>query len=359
MSHLARWMILVLVGVLAASNAGCGTTRMSDTSRTGTEQLLLSTAIDQAINNIDFKPLTGKKVYVDTSYLAGAVDEKYLTSTLRQHMMAHGCLLQEKRDDASYIVEARAGAIGTNRNEVVIGVPSINLPGVTALAGVPSAIPEIPFAKTTDQRGVAKIAVFAYNRETGTPIWQSGVFPVVSNAKDSWILGAGPFQRGSIYDGTRFAGNRLIFRSKKQRDVVKPRIPVTAEAVFEEPPVIAQEPKGDLSANEQPQPEVTQAQALQPAPQQDQAPAESPEKLPAGRILRLPPLEQAARPDLQATDELSAQEPVPEDSPPRRLEPTAAEGNAAEPAQQKQRGFSLLRPGTWFGGGASPSVQYP
>ena len=88
--------------------------------------------------------------------------------------------------------------LGTNSSSVLIGVPSTPLPGV--VPGMPATtIPEIDFAKTTRQAGIAKIALFAYNQSTGKPIWQSGTFPVVSDAKNTWFFGAGPFQRGSIY----------------------------------------------------------------------------------------------------------------------------------------------------------------
>jgi hypothetical protein len=206
---------------LCAVVAGCGTTKWSDTPRTATEQLLISTAVDRAIDNMNFKPLAGKDIFFDATYLEGIVDKSYVISSLRQHMLAQGCVIVPSRELATYVVEARAGAVGTNHHDVMLGVPALSLPGASLMPGVPSAIPEIAFAKTTDQKGVAKIAAFAYNQRTGQPVWQSGVFPIVSNAKDTWIFGTGPFQRGSIYDGTRFAGSRLLF-SRKKAPVTEP-----------------------------------------------------------------------------------------------------------------------------------------
>ena len=106
-------------------------------------------------------------------------------------------------------MEIRAGAIGTDRNDLLFGVPSMNVPQIVPLQPVPAAIPEIPIAKRRDQRGVAKIAVFAYHRQTGTPVWQSGVAQTESSSNDVWIMGAGPFQRGTIYEGTEFAGRAI------------------------------------------------------------------------------------------------------------------------------------------------------
>ena len=194
----ALWAALTLgLGVFA----GCGTTKWSDTPRTATEQLLISDAIDRAISQIDFGPLKGEKVYLDVQYLNTTIDKDYLISTLRQHMLASQLTLCPKKEEAAYVVEARSGAVGTSRHDLLYGIPATNLPSISPVAGAPSQIPEIPFAKRTDQMGVAKLAVFAYDNDTGERVWQSGMTRVVSNAKDLWVFGAGPFQRGTIYSG--------------------------------------------------------------------------------------------------------------------------------------------------------------
>jgi hypothetical protein len=235
-----RWAAALVVMALAA---GCGTTRMTDTVRTGTEQLLLSAAIDRAINDMNLQPLAGKEVYFDAQYLKGIVDEGYVVSSLRQHLLANGCILKRDRDEAVYVIEARAGAVGTNRQDVLVGVPSVSLPNVTGMPGVPSAIPEIPFAKSTQQKGVAKLALFCYNQRSGQPVWQSGTFPVMASARDTWVLGTGPFQRGTIYDSTTFAGSRIMLPFGKERTAqvpTNPAIPVNSEAVFMERTMVAQ-----------------------------------------------------------------------------------------------------------------------
>src|SRR5262245_33442658 len=187
--------------------AGCGTTRMTDSSRTGTEQLLISNAIDQAVTKLDFRLLAGKTVYFDPQYLDGTVDKGYLISSLRQHILASGCLLQEERAKATYVVEARSGGVGTDTNSLLVGVPQMNLP--TVVPGMPTVIPEIPLAKKSNQQAAAKIAVFAYNRVSGERVWQSGVLEARSTSRDLWLFGAGPFQNGSIRKGTTFAGGDL------------------------------------------------------------------------------------------------------------------------------------------------------
>lgn len=217
--------------------AGCGTTRLTDTQRTATEQLLVSNAIDQAVADLNFQCLAGKTVFFDPQYLDGTVDRGYLVSSLRQQLLGCGCNLQEDRNKASYVVEVRSGGVGTDRHALLVGIPQMNVP--TFLPGQPSQIPEIPFAKKTDQEGVAKIAVYAYNRMTGQPVWQSGVVKATSTSKDTWVLGAGPFQRGSIRTGTEFAGEQIsIFTDKEAlaSEHGPPSVPLTRPATWNEMP---------------------------------------------------------------------------------------------------------------------------
>lgn len=186
--------------VLALLTTGCGTTRTSNTARTATEQLLVSDAIDRTVQQINFKVLEGQPVYFDERHLTEVVDKAYLISSFRQHLLASGCILKDKREDATFVIEPRVGAVGTDNHDWMVGIPSISVPQVPLATALPAAIPEIPFAKRRDQRGVAKVAVFAYRRETGEPVWQSGMAISESQANDIWVLGAGPFKRGTIYE---------------------------------------------------------------------------------------------------------------------------------------------------------------
>ena len=207
--HLCSLFAAFFAAAVLVPFTGCGTTRSTDTTRTATEQLLISDAIDRAVGSMNFRTLTGQTVFLDDTKLTDTVDKNYYISTLRQQLLANGCDLRDKRDDADFIVEARAGAIGTDRNDLLFGIPSMNVPQIPLVQPVPAAIPEIPIAKRKDQRGIAKIAVFAYHRATGTPVWQSGIICQESSSNDVWIFGAGPFQHGTIYENTEFAGETI------------------------------------------------------------------------------------------------------------------------------------------------------
>ncbi|MGY8746757.1 MAG: DUF6655 family protein [Pirellulales bacterium] len=207
--YLGLWALpLCLVALV-----GCGTT----TTRTATEQLLMSDAVDQAISQINFQSLRGQKVFLDTLYLhsvkgVGFVNSEYIISSLRQQLTASSCLIQDTRESADIIVEPRVGALGTDGHEVVYGIPQAG--SLTSAASMFSnsplpVLPELSLGKSNAQSGIAKVIVFAYDRESRLPIWQSGIAKAESTSSNTWYLGAGPFQKGTIYEGMRFAGQKL------------------------------------------------------------------------------------------------------------------------------------------------------
>ncbi len=200
---------VVSIGLLLL--IGCGTTQL----RTGTEQLLLSDAVDRTVDQLDFAVLSGRRVFLDTTYINPVkrtmfVDADYIISALRHKLTVSGCLLQDTMAAADYVLEGRIGALGTDSLEVTYGLPASNALSTAAnvVTGVPAlpSIPEISVGKRNAALSTSKIVMFAYHRESGTPVWQSGTAIAKSEAKDTWVMGAGPFQRGTIYEGASFAG---------------------------------------------------------------------------------------------------------------------------------------------------------
>lgn len=207
------WLMKCICLMLALLTFGCGTT----TKRVATEQLLISSAIDEAVAKIDFSSLSGQRVFIDATYLkadkgAGFVNTNYVISSLRQQLTAAGCLIFDSRNEVDIIVEPRIGAMGTDGHKVTYGIPKTGglSAAASAFSGSPiGAIPEISVAQSDAQSGIAKVVVFAYDRQTRQPVWQSGIAKAESNSTSTWVLGAGPFQKGSVYETTRFAGRDL------------------------------------------------------------------------------------------------------------------------------------------------------
>lgn len=200
---------------LAVAAAGCGTVKTSGTARTATEQLLLTNAWDSALNKVDFRALAGVPVYLDTTNVT-AVDQGWVVSSVRQAMLAQGVLLRQKPEQAQWVVEARVGAYGTDASNWLLGVAQTTIP--PTVTGMPSGtIPELPLIKKSDQKGVAKLAMFAYDRASGRLVWESGTMLAVATAKDVHVLGVGPIRSGTIRDGADLAGIRLPLPAESGR----------------------------------------------------------------------------------------------------------------------------------------------
>lgn len=184
----------------------------------GTEQLVLSDAVDRAVSQLGFGALEGRKVFLDTTYIntvkgIAFVNAPYIVSTLRQHITMAGATLVPSKDQAEVIVEARVGALGADGHDVSYGIPPTRMLN-SAASLVPNApnlpaLPELSVAKRSDQVGIAKINAYAYDAKTGSPLWQSDTSLARSSARDLWLFGAGPFQSGSIYSNPMFVGREI------------------------------------------------------------------------------------------------------------------------------------------------------
>lgn len=220
---------------IVALSLGCGTTKWSDTSRTATEQLLISSAMTDVIDEFNFYPLSGRAVYIKSGGVA-ITDKEYLLTLLRQQLSANGVFVQEQIEEADYILEVATGAVGTNRYELMYGVPETSVPAILTL-GAGTSIPEIPFVKRTDQKAQIKLTMWAYNKKTGAIIWQSGEKMKTASIRDRWIFGAGPITKSSFNAKTQVGGDDVdvpfddIFGERVAKDE-KPS--VKTEAVYRE-----------------------------------------------------------------------------------------------------------------------------
>jgi hypothetical protein len=205
-----RWVWLVMAsGWLMA--AGCGTTAQ----RAAMEQLLVSDAVDQAVGQIDFSPLAGRDVFLDPEYVRtvrplGFVNSDYVLSTLRHQIVASGCRLKDRREDAEIIIEPRVGSLGTDDYNIVYGLPRSEASAIAGAAmntGISfPAVPEIAVGKSEYRQGFAKLTVFAYRTDDREVVWQSGVAKSTATSRDTWVMGAGPFQKGTIYRDKKLGG---------------------------------------------------------------------------------------------------------------------------------------------------------
>src|SRR5688572_3899731 len=200
--------------IVAGSGGGCATIRVTDPARTATEQFLMSQAITQALGQLNFDALRDRKVWVETLYLTsaetvmvgGEVRQRVFTSPeqafaaaeARERLLQAGARIVEQRKDADVVFEIRAGAIGVDRLENLIGLPAGMFSSVEGPGGVPLVTPELALLKSTRQRGFASLAFVAFRADTGELVTASGPYIGRTLREDTWILGTGPRTVGNI-----------------------------------------------------------------------------------------------------------------------------------------------------------------
>ena len=184
-------IVTLALAVLLTSLTGCTTTRTTDTSRTGLEQLLISNAVDQTLDKVALPSVTGKKVFLNDKYFDG-VDKGYVLGSIRHRLLRSGAMLVDKKEDSEMTIELCSGGIGTDNVESYIGVPGLTVPGL------PVELPEVRLYEKKSQFGTAKLKLVAYDSKTGGMVHDAGA--VLARADDSrWsVAGVGPFQTGSV-----------------------------------------------------------------------------------------------------------------------------------------------------------------
>lgn len=197
----------LLLGLLTFS-IGCGSTRTTNTSRTATEQLLLSDAVDAALSKIQFTPLQNKKVYFNDKFIEGS-DTKYVIGRVRQKLLDEGAYLQDDMGKSEIVLELIVGALGTDQYEFLVGIPQLSgLPMSTAIP-IPPALPEIPIIKRTNQQAIAKLKLYAYERSTGALVALSSEPPSKTHNQSTWLLGLGPYETGTVRRDGQIAGESI------------------------------------------------------------------------------------------------------------------------------------------------------
>ena len=209
--------VCLVVWMLAV--AGCTSASSSNTARTGTEQLLVSNAVDQALSKVDFQTFGGRNVFVEDKYL-DCVDKNYVLSSVRHRVLMQGSQLVPKAEEADVVLELRSGAVGTNTSNSFLGIPQIQIPGLFAT-------PEVKLVNRVNQTGMAKIGLVAYDAKTHQVLGDGGVSLAKSDENNWYVLGIGPWQNGTV--------KKEVERSEA-RAPHQPLIEVPPQVAFASPP---------------------------------------------------------------------------------------------------------------------------
>lgn len=179
--------LLALISCLAG---GCTAAKTSNTVRTSTEQLLISNAVDQALDKIDFTPFREHTVFLNDKYV-DCIDKPYVIASVRHRILKSGGRLVDSADKSEVTVELRSGAVGTFSSDSFLGIPEVVLPGVVTL-------PELRLAERKSQLGTAKLGLVAYETASGRALGTGGMSLAQSQDNNWYVAGTGPFRSGAL-----------------------------------------------------------------------------------------------------------------------------------------------------------------
>jgi len=163
------------LGTLGLALGLCGcvsvTTKITGSARSGAEQLLLTATADRAIASIDFAPLAGRKVYLETAQVS-ATDASWIIFGLRREMSRQGLRLVADKKDAETIVEASVAAYATDEVDSRVSLPTSFAASLVPIP-VGSAADTSAIVRKSKQDSVVKLALFGYDAKTRELAWES------------------------------------------------------------------------------------------------------------------------------------------------------------------------------------------
>lgn len=187
MIGLSKWLFVACLVLILVT--GCTTVKQTDTSRTGLEQLLISNAVDQALDKFNFSSFAGKAVHLNDKLLT-CTDKDYIIGSARHRVLKSGARLVDKPEEADVVCELRTGGVGTDRRETMLGIPKIAIYGFST--------PQLSFWERNTQKGTAKIGIVAYDAKTKEAFGDGGMALARADDSNTFFLGMGPRNRGHV-----------------------------------------------------------------------------------------------------------------------------------------------------------------
>lgn len=175
--------VVVVLGI-AIALCGCTTLRGTSPPRSADEELLISEAADDAAARLAQQLPPNVLAYVDASHFV-AEDSAYAVAAIDDQLLRRGVRLTDDKAHADTIVEIRSGALSTNEQSMLVGVPPLTLPFFPV--GNFLSLPGLDLVRHRETTGIAKFAATAYNPKTGKLLLSTDPQLGVSQQSD-WVV---------------------------------------------------------------------------------------------------------------------------------------------------------------------------
>lgn len=179
-----NWIFVMAIAA-ALAITGCTEPSITNTGRNAVQELLLSHAVERGLDQMDFRPLNGKKVALDYVYLAPQTYKEYFQACAETALYTSGATVVAKAEEADYIVRLYVGALATESTQWNIGTPTLPVPVPDTTLSI--AIPELSLLKRITRNGVARFSALVLDAKTKKPFLVYREVNAVSQY-NNWIV---------------------------------------------------------------------------------------------------------------------------------------------------------------------------
>lgn len=147
---------------------GCADPSITNTPRNIVEQLLLSSAVERCMVQMNLREYKGAKVFMDYSNLATQVDAPFVKGQFELHLAKNGIILTKDEKEASYTMRLISGTLATDSHQFLFGTPPLPIPLPDTSLNL--AIPELALFKRQSRNGFGKFSLTILDSKTQQPL---------------------------------------------------------------------------------------------------------------------------------------------------------------------------------------------
>lgn len=168
----------ILLGILLAMVTGCAAMKELPTpdQATAIEQLLITQAVEQSLNNTDTPDLPlPEHATVKLETVGLTVEQRFLIGAIGRWLGEQGLRLPPEGEEAAFRIQILVQSLGTEQSRSFFGMPPVQ-------GGLlPFAIPELSLFKAQYQSGLTRFRLDIFETTTGrfirsTPWLQASTF---------------------------------------------------------------------------------------------------------------------------------------------------------------------------------------
>jgi len=191
----SKLLLPVALLALVATASGCGAFRETMPPRSAAEQLILSAAVDRAVQSMRTDWMAGAVIYVDSGNL-DCYDKPYVLQRIRHTILANAGRLVPEAAQADVVLEVSSGALSVDKGTFLIGFPEVPVPIPFAAQSI--TLPELPIFKLTSYIGTGKLLFCAVDAETGSQLFEMPTCYGRSHWRLWKVLLVGPFKSSDV-----------------------------------------------------------------------------------------------------------------------------------------------------------------